>query len=44
LRTIHSWKNDKTRLIEVPKPMTCEEKARLLEEYDDATLAFSDAV
>jgi hypothetical protein len=31
-------------LSEVPKPMSCEEKARLVKEYDDATLAFSDAV
>jgi hypothetical protein len=31
-------------LIEVPKHMNCEEKARLLREYDNATLAFSNAV
>jgi hypothetical protein len=31
-------------LSEVPMPMSCEEKARLVKEYDDATLAFSDAV
>jgi hypothetical protein len=31
-------------LSDVPKPMSCEEKARLVKEYDDATLAFSDAV
>jgi hypothetical protein len=31
-------------LSEVPMPMICEGKARLVEEYDDATLAFSDAV
>jgi hypothetical protein len=31
-------------LSEAPKRMSCEEKARLVKEYDDATLAFSDAV
>jgi hypothetical protein len=31
-------------LSEVPKRMNCEEKACLVREYDDATLAFSDAV
>jgi hypothetical protein len=31
-------------LSEVPTPMTCDEKNRLLKQYDDATLAFSNAV
>jgi hypothetical protein len=31
-------------LSEVPTPMNCEEKARLLRQYDYATLAFSNAV
>ena len=29
---------------EVPTPMTCDEKGRLLRQYDEATLAFSNAV
>lgn len=31
-------------LSEVPTDRSCEEKARLAREYDDATLAFSNAV
>jgi hypothetical protein len=31
-------------LSEVPTPMSCEEKARLARNYDDATLAFSNAL
>ena len=31
-------------LSEVPTPMICDEKGRLLMQYDDATLAFSNAV
>jgi hypothetical protein len=31
-------------LSEVTEPVSCEEKTRLVKEYDDATLAFSDAV
>jgi hypothetical protein len=31
-------------LSEVPTPMSCEEKARLVRDYDNATLAFSNAV
>jgi hypothetical protein len=31
-------------LSEVPRLMSCEGKARLVKKYDDATLAFSDAV
>jgi hypothetical protein len=31
-------------LSEVPRLMSCEEKARLVKEYGDATVAFSDAV
>ena len=31
-------------LSEVPTDTTCEEKRRLLREYDDATLAFSNAI
>jgi hypothetical protein len=32
------------QLSEVPTAMSCEEKARLLRQYDNATLAFSNAV
>jgi hypothetical protein len=31
-------------LREVPTAMSCEEKARLVRDYDNATLAFSNAV
>jgi hypothetical protein len=31
-------------LSEVPTPVSCEEKARMVRDYDNATLAFSNAV